>query len=45
MFKKNPELREKQLVARSTWWDRPQDEESLKDLADSNVIKKPYEYY
>ncbi|MEK9917322.1 MAG: DUF3460 family protein [Betaproteobacteria bacterium] len=45
MFKKNPELREKQLAARSTWWDRPQDEESLKDLAGSNVNKKPYEYY
>jgi|TARA_B110000305_G_scaffold49380_1_gene53159 hypothetical protein len=45
LFKKNPELREKQLKARSIWWDREQDLTERSDLEKSNVTKKPYEYY
>ena len=45
LFKKNPELREEQMKARSIWWDREQDLTERSDLEKSNVTKKPYEYY
>ena len=45
LFKKNPDLREKQLKARSIWWDRDQDLSERSELEKSQVIKKPYEYY
>jgi hypothetical protein len=42
---KNPEIVEKQRVARSMWWDRKQDREQRKEFDQATVSKKPYEYY
>ncbi|UCD69542.1 MAG: DUF3460 family protein [Betaproteobacteria bacterium] len=44
-LKKHPEVVEKQRIARSTWWDRPQDREQRKKFDEARVPKKPYEYY
>ena len=42
---KNPEVVEKQRIARSMWWDRMQNREQRKQFEESSVPKKPYEYY
>ena len=42
---KNPDVVEKQRVARSKWWDRAQDRAQRKQFEQSAVPKKPYEYY
>lgn len=41
----NPQVRDKQREARSKWWDLIQDEDSNRELDDTRVPKKPYEYY
>lgn len=44
-LQKHPEVVEKQRVARSTWWDRPQNREQRKRFEEARAPKKPYEYY
>jgi len=44
-LRKHPEVVDKQKRARATWWDRPQDFEERKRLEETEVPKKPYEYY
>ena len=44
-LQKNPQIVEKQIRARATWWDRPQDLQERKRLEESLVSMKPYEYY
>ncbi|HUU71243.1 MAG TPA: DUF3460 family protein [Burkholderiales bacterium] len=44
-LQKNPEVVEKQRKARSTWWDRPQDQGQRTTFEDARLPKKPYEYY
>ena len=44
-LRENPEIRDKQREARSKWWDLIQDEDSNRELDDTRVPKKPYEYY
>ena len=41
----NPQVRDKQREARSKWWDLIQDEDSNRELDDTRVPKKSYEYY
>ncbi len=44
-LRENPEIRDKQREARSKWWDLIQDEDSKRELDETKVPKKPYEYY
>ncbi len=44
-LKKNPEVVDKQRIARSTWWDRPQDREQRSKFEEAREPKKSYEYY
>lgn len=44
-LEKHPEVVDKQRMARSTWWDRPQNREQRKKFEEARVPKKPYEYY
>ena len=44
-LKKNPEVVDKQRIARSTWWDRPQDREQRRKFEEAREPKKSYEYY
>ncbi len=41
----NPEVVEKQKLARATWWDKPYDARQRQDFEAARVPKKPYEYY
>jgi hypothetical protein len=45
LFKKDPKLLEKQLVARGMWWDKKQDLEERKRFKESDVPQKPYVYF
>ncbi|HXN16181.1 MAG TPA: DUF3460 family protein [Usitatibacter sp.] len=45
MLDKNPRLVEEQKRNRATWWDRPQDLETLKEHAQSNVPQPAYVYF
>jgi hypothetical protein len=45
LFKKNPQLPEKQLAARGMWWDKKLDREEHKRFKESNVPQKPYVYF
>lgn len=45
LFKKNPQLPEKQLAARGMWWDKKLDREENKRFKESNVPQKPYVYF
>jgi hypothetical protein len=43
--KENPDLPEKQLRNRATWWDRKLDLEELHRRRAAEVKRKPYAYY
>jgi hypothetical protein len=42
---KNPQITELQMKNRLTWWDRPQDLETLQDRAEAAVPQPPYVYF
>ena len=42
---KNPQVVEQQKKNRATWWDKPQDLETLQERAQSNVPQPPYVYF
>lgn len=42
---KNPQIVEQQRKNRATWWDKPQDLETLKEREQSNVPQPPYVYF
>ena len=41
----NPQIVEQQKKNRATWWDKPQDLETMKDRAQSAVPQPPYVYF
>lgn len=45
LFKKNPELTEKQKEARANWWDKKLDKEEYRRFKESNVPQKAYVYF
>jgi hypothetical protein len=45
LLEKNPQLIEQQRRNRLTWWDRPQDLETMHDNAESNVSQPAYVYF
>ena len=45
LLEKNPQLIEQQRRNRLTWWDRPQDLETMRDNAESNVSQPAYVYF
>ena len=45
MLEKNPQLLEQQRRNRLTWWDKPQDLETSKDNAESEVSLPSYTYF
>jgi len=44
-LQEHPEVVEKQRMARSTWWDRPQNRDQRNKFEESRLPMKPYEYY
>jgi hypothetical protein len=42
---RHPEVVDKQRLARTTWWDRPQDFKERERFEKAEVSKKGYEYY
>jgi hypothetical protein len=42
---KNPQIVEQQRKNRATWWDKPQDPETWKERADSEVPAPSYVYF
>jgi Protein of unknown function (DUF3460) len=44
-LKRNPELPEKQLRNRATWWDKKLDLEEMRRQEAAEVERKPYAYY
>jgi len=42
---KNPQIVEQQRKNRATWWDKPQDLETLKEREQSNVPQPAYVYF
>jgi len=45
LLAKNPQLEEQQRRNRLTWWDKPQDLETSRDRAESNVPQPGYVYF
>ncbi len=45
LLDKNPQLIEQQKRNRLTWWDRPQDLETSRDHAQSEVSQPAYVYF
>ena len=45
LLQKNPQLVEQQKRNRLTWWDKPQDLETSRDRAQSNVPQPAYSYF
>ena len=45
LLEKNPQLVEQQRVNRLTWWDRPQELETLRENAESSVAQPGYSYF
>jgi hypothetical protein len=41
----NPQIVEQQKKNRATWWDKPQDLETMKDRAQSAVPQPSYVYF
>jgi hypothetical protein len=41
----NPQIVEQQKKNRATWWDKPQDLETIKDRAQSAVPQPSYVYF
>ena len=41
----NPQIVEQQRKNRATWWDKPQDLETIKDRAQSAVPQPSYVYF
>ena len=44
-LKKNPQVQEKRLAARSIWWDKNLDKDQQKHFKESTVPHKPYAYF
>ncbi len=44
-LRKNPQVVEQQRKNRATWWDHPQDIETLKERSRSSVPQPPYAYF
>jgi hypothetical protein len=45
LLARNPQIVEQQKKNRATWWDKPQDLETLKDRAQSAVPQPSYVYF
>jgi hypothetical protein len=45
LLQKNPQLVEQQKRNRLTWWDKPQDLETSRERAQSNVPQPSYSYF
>ena len=45
LLAKNPQIVEQQKKNRATWWDKPQDLETMKDRAQSAVPQPSYVYF
>ena len=45
LLQKNPQIVEQQRKNRATWWDKPQDLETLKEHSDSAVPQPGYVYF
>lgn len=45
LLAKNPQIVEQQKKNRATWWDKPQDLETQKERADSDVPQPSYVYF
>ena len=45
LLQKNPQIVEQQRKNRATWWDKPQDLETLKERSDSAVPQPGYVYF
>jgi hypothetical protein len=45
LIEKNPQLVDQQKRNRLTWWDRPQDLETSRDNAQSEVSQPAYAYF
>lgn len=45
LLDRNPQLKEQQMRNRLTWWDRPQDLETWRDRAQSEVPQPAYVYF
>ena len=45
LLEKNPQLVDLQRRNRATWWDRPQDLETLEERARSDVPQASYVYF
>ena len=43
-MEKHPEEIEEQKKGRALWWDKPQDQETQRNNAESKVPQKPYPY-
>jgi len=44
-LEKNPQIKEKRLVARSIWWDKDLDREQQSRFKEATVPHKPYAYF
>ena len=42
---KNPQIAQLQAKNRATWWDRPQDLETLRERSEAAVPQPPYVYF
>ena len=42
---KNPQIAQLQAKNRATWWDRPQDQETLRERSEAAVPQPPYVYF
>ena len=45
LLEKNPQIVEQQKKNRATWWDKPQDLETMKEHEDSAVPQPGYVYF
>ena len=44
LLQKNPQIVEEQKKGRAIWWDRKQDQDTLKRAKESRVKQQPYVY-
>jgi hypothetical protein len=45
LMEKNPQLKDQQKKNRLTWWDRPQDLETWRQISDATVSQPGYVYF
>jgi hypothetical protein len=44
LLEKNPQIVEEQKKGRALWWDRPQEQDTLRRARESRVKQQPYVY-